>query len=840
MKIFKILLILALGLQVGLFGAEGESGSNQTNQEESPFSKDDLYVKSGSCSWQCREVKDGYVTKISGYDIVSGETQCVVFKQGTEIPLDYNANQTNDACSLSKNMKDNIVDKVIDIKSNGIGTDGRNIKYNYDGKNKNIITLSELFVGIVTLNPDIIDRYSTSKKGELTLSKNKEMYGITHIYSEKSQKLKALDYSVFDLPSIISKGIDVGKNLYDGNVATARLKAMPLSSQTTSAIDGFNKNNMAYFNDLFASNEEVYQHLQVFIFILVGGFFVMTIGASKIQVYLENRGESEGKQPYLHKFYMPLLMVGVFFMPIPEGNGYHSTVMQNMIRYFAQYSTQIADMANAVGAKVYVDKIYKSVGGYSTETLAALTMEDEKQRYTIEQIDKVLIPRCYVRYPDLRNADISNEGGNTKVKNFNVNFDPNQVSGSKNDVYADTCINLIIQRNNALQKKAITESMKTSNKNFESTYKDKLKQIDDYFVIRNRQLGWIDSIVLPTASIYVETIMFKDALDEAGDSYAKMEKELKANQKNIELSNHNGDWKSQERASKKEIKQSLTGMLGGRLVWMMMPGATALKDFILESYGLIQGAINSAILFFSAKTGTFAISAPITLILNIVASLAKVPISYYFTTVLMEWTFNMIPLLAICTACLVAYISYLVSLCKYFYISPFVTAWAMATKRTDKIIDFLLTGIAIFFRPILIVLFTFLALFFYIFIEDFFIFISIEQFSGISIPINKTNILESWIVNQQQHGILSGTYNFVKEIGSISLNAAENFHINFIIGAISGLLKIFGGLASSYIAWKLIVNGPTWALGLIGLDGKQDDAIAQGIENNLARRAFVA
>lgn len=47
-------------------------------------------------------------------------------------------------------------------------------------------------------------------------------------------------------------------------------------------------------------------------------------------------------------------------------------------------------------------------------------------------------------------------------------------------------------------------------------------------------------------------------------------------------------------------------------------------------------------------------------------------------------------------------------------------------------------------------------------------------------------------------------------------------------------------LASSYIAWKLIVTGPTWALGLIGLDGKQDDAIAQGIENNLARRAFVA
>lgn len=61
----------------------------------------------------------------------------------------------------------------------------------------------------------------------------------------------------------------------------------------------------------------------------------------------------------------------------------------------------------------------------------------------------------------------------------------------------------------------------------------------------------------------------------------------------------------------------------------------------------------------------------------------------------------MIPLLAISTATLVAFVSYLVSLCKYFYISPFVTAWAMATKRVDKIIDFLLAGIAIFFKPVL-------------------------------------------------------------------------------------------------------------------------------------------
>ena len=169
----------------------------------------------------------------------------------------------------------------------------------------------------------------------------------------------------------------------------------------------------------------------------------------------------------------------------------------------------------------------------------------------------------------------------------------------------------------------------------------------------------------------------------------------------------------------------------------------------------------------------------------------------------MEWTFAMIPLLAISTACLIAFISYLVSLCKYFYISPFVTAWAMATKRVDKIIEFLLAGIALFFKPTLIVLFIALSLFIHTLIDEMFVYVSLEQFANI-----KTNF---W-----------------------------NFHTNFIVGAISGLLKIFGILATSYISWKLIISGPSWALGLIGLDGKQDDMISQGIESNLARRAFVA
>ena len=254
---------------------------------------------------------------------------------------------------------------------------------------------------------------------------------------------------------------------------------------------------------------------------------------------------------------------------------------------------------------------------------------------------------------------------------------------------------------------------------------------------------------------------------------------------------------------------------------MMFPGATAIKDFIQSSLGSISDIIVNMFGHFvgltvkipinveKLKIGGSALSAVTAtvstvkgMIFNTALQLIWVTLSYWFTTILMKWTFSMIPILVFSVATLVAFISYLVSLYKYFY-SPFVTAWAMATKKTDKIIDFLLVGIAIFFKPTLIILFVYLALFMQTLVQDFFVFVSMEQFAAIE---------SDW----------------------------DNFHTNFITGAIGGLIQIFGMLAASYVAWRLIVSGPGWALSLIGLDGKHDDMVAGGLENNLAKRAFVA
>ena len=112
MKIFKILLILALGLQIGLFGDEGESGSGQTNQEENPFNgaKDDSYVTGGACSWQCRSVGAGYRTQIVGFNYDTGTTLCNVYRLTDSEPLSqFNANKTNEACAFKMDKKQRMI-----------------------------------------------------------------------------------------------------------------------------------------------------------------------------------------------------------------------------------------------------------------------------------------------------------------------------------------------------------------------------------------------------------------------------------------------------------------------------------------------------------------------------------------------------------------------------------------------------------------------------------------------------------------------------------------------------------------------------------------------------------
>jgi hypothetical protein len=131
---------------------------------------------------------------------------------------------------------------------------------------------------------------------------------------------------------------------------------------------------------------------------------------------------------------------------------------------------------------------------------------------------------------------------------------------------------------------------------------------------------------------------------------------------------------------------------------------------------------------------------------------------------------------------------------------PFVVAFSLTTKRVNKIFDFLLTGIAIFFKPILIVLFIFFALFAHGLVQDVFMTLLNEQFATI-IAINTSMVLAS------------------------------------VMGIFFTLLTIIASIGSMFIMWKLILTAPNWTLKMAGLDGNSD-VFVDSLATKLERHSF--
>lgn len=778
----KIIVFLLLSLK--LFA----NTTADTEEMKKVFPLSDSVVENSKCEWKCRKVNDGYATQIIGFDFANGTTFCKVYEiSDLNLDLKFSANQTNATCRTE--VRKGLEAEATSFKSLlNQNKDFLESKITYTEKS-NSLTMSHFLSSLATLNPNIIDREQTKNLGHLTLKDGLEFASLEKISGRGQNKNANGESEELELLEGISN-------------TQAPMSVSGKEYQKTSAVDGFNKNNMAYFSDLFMNMEKVYQHLQILLFVVVGGFYISSIGANKLQVYLENRGESASNQPYLHKFYIPLLMVGTFFMPIPEANGMaHSTMVQNTIRYFTTESTKIADMASAIGGKTYMDKIYKSIGGMNYDGIILLLNQKYEKQYVATQGEKIYNNTCAKRYDRPYSAKTESyfasktDEEKKKIEQQTNRSDFKQISGTEYDISIDACIFLEVEILKAKNDLDRIQTQLNGIKKFNSSdnIKNKINAIDLYFSEREKQLGWINSVLTPSSAMLAEVFTFAD--DQIVNYDVK--ESTKENSKLIQESLTKGY--IEKGSYDDEINDSLLGRVAGGLVWMMLPSASAIKDFVKENLSPIMTAIGASLGSFIPFVGSILGG----FIGSILGSLSSTIASYVLAIQITQWTFEKIPLLVCTTASVIAFVSYLVSLCKYFYISPFVVAFALATKRMSKIVDFLVSGIAIFFKPILIVLFIYLALFVHTLINEFFIFVSVEQFSGIQ---------TSWY----------------------------NFHTNIIIGAIMGFLSIFGTLASSYIMWKLIVSGSSWAMSLVGIDGKQDDVIAQGIEANLAKRAFVA
>lgn len=765
--------------------------SQKQDSYEDIFIANDAVIDTGTCSFQCRKVSANYGTQITSIDISSGRTFCKVFPINNYLgALKYEAGTTNNACV--KEWQDRIsetpaIERQYDVSSTISFVD-----------NDKEITLSRFLSAMVTLDPTVIDREATKVAGNLVMANGITTRGqISGVY-DLIDGNKTWVENIKDIPNIFKRGWETIK---DG-----KTPANPIAGESVKLSDAMTQVNFAYFSNLFESMNEVYVHLQNLLFVVVGMFFLGSIGTKKLQDYFENRGSSGNREPFLHKFYIPLLSFGLFFMPIPEGKNdfeAQATVVQHTIRYFTASANKIADIASAKSAKVYMDKVFNSVGGISNRGEDYYKAEREKNSFILEKGEQLYKETCEMRYPERARIDVAFSNMTEREFEMLERSDPNQLSGQKGDITLLACMKLEKDIAEArLAKNKAVASLEGIEKYQQNDFiSPLLTRVDNFSKEREFELGWFNSSLLPGTAMLLEISTnwgfdsFDDFKIQQNDSLAEI---TDKNKEAIEDAQERGEISLLDGLDKFSVKA--IGWVTGQLIYGILPGYSAFKAAFDSLYDTAEGFIKAIITAFTLKVpalGAFLVGAT-----TLGAAAAKPIIVLMVTAGTMELILEHLPIIILTVATAIAIVSYLVSLTKYYFISPFVVAFAITTKRMDKIVEFLLTGISLFFKPVLIVLFVYLSLFVYVYVKDFFLLLSELQ----------TQVIR------------------IDDIGIIGI---------IVMTSLQGLTKILAYLACAYVMFRMVVGGAEWTMKYIGLDRDNDSTIAQSMSQRLEQRAFM-
>ncbi|STQ88918.1 Uncharacterised protein [Helicobacter pullorum] len=767
--------------------------SQKQDSYEDIFIANDAVIDTGTCSFQCRKVSANYGTQITSIDISSGRTFCKVFPIGNYLgALKYEAGTTNNACV--KEWQDRIsetpaIERQYDVSSTISFVD-----------NDKEITLSRFLSAMVTLDPTVIDREATKVAGNLVMANGITTRGqISGVYDLVGGEKTLIDN--------ITGGLEyVGKGLANIVGFNEKISANPIAGESVKLSDAMTQVNFAYFSNLFESMNEVYVHLQNLLFVVVGMFFLGSIGTKKLQDYFENRGSSGNREPFLHKFYIPLLSFGLFFMPIPEGKNdfeAQATVVQHTIRYFTASANKIADIASAKSAKVYMDKVFNSVGGISNRGEDYYKAEREKNSFILEKGEQLYKETCEMRYPGRARIDVAFSNMTEREFEMLERSDPNQLSGQKGDITLLACMKLEKDIAEArLAKNKAVASLEGIEKYQQNDFiSPLLTRVDNFSKEREFELGWFNSSLLPGTAMLLEISTnwgfdsFDDFKIQQNDSLAEI---TDKNKEAIEDAQERGEISLLDGLDKFSVKA--IGWVTGQLIYGVLPGYSAFKAGFESAYDTAEGFIKAIITAFTLKVpalGAFLLGAE-----TLGAAAAKPIIVLMVTAGTMELILEHLPIIIVTVATAIAIVSYLVSLTKYYFISPFVVAFAITTKRMDKIVEFLLTGISLFFKPVLIVLFVYLSLFVYVYVKDFFLLLAELQ----------TQVIR------------------IDDIGIIGV---------IVMTSLQGLTKILAYLACAYVMFRMVVGGAEWTMKYIGLDRDNDSTIAQSMSQRLEQRAFM-
>jgi hypothetical protein len=656
------------------------------------------------------------------------------------------ANTLNRKCVSQTNIE--LTEEQIASLSSRVNFD-ENITYAVQPRG--YMTLSRFISALLTLDPEVIDFKRTNDQGLLQLKDTYSLMAVEHTVNNNNES---------------------NNRKIEASIA-----------------ENFNKANLGYYSNLFSNMSEIYGYVQNLLFVFVSMFFIGKVGFDKGLRALDKSKESGGDTQWLSKFYVPVLTVGFFFAPIPEEAGMSATMVQKMIRFMVTESTAIADQASAVIVNTYMKRLYSTVGAMNAkgEQDIKKTLLSAQQQIPIYNATLSGNGVCKQQFPHTS----SFVGSSQRAVEYYKTIDSNDVSGnlSLQPVTFEACrvieYRMMVQEEVARTNQIYLDKINSAYNNGDLVAT--ITRVNALFQQQQNQLGWTNVLIIPSASIMVESLSLVRNASLVSGSNLTLGGTLSNFMENENFAKMSGI--INEETGAKGGNQTDIGYMMGNFAYMVLPGSAGMYR-AFEKNPKEAMAISK---FLPNSKGEP--PAPTT-------GLADKKTYLLATSKIYEWMISNIPIVVSVIAGIIAYIGYVVELSKFFYISPFVTAFALTTKKAYKIVDFMVLGLVVFFRPLLIAIFVGFAMFINILIQDIFLYYALNQFAVL-------------------HDMAQGEP-----------------AVEAVISLVSVMLHILGSLGAMYIMWKLILTGPVWTMKLVGVDSAQNDIVSEALSQRMDRAAF--
>jgi hypothetical protein len=602
------------------------------------------------------------------------------------------------------------------------------------------------------------------------VSENKKYNSISSIsYTEQMTITKFLT----SLVTLDDDYVDIGQTANSGFLVLKQPANIGngTTAQDNATINTLNKSNLGFFVSLFYGFQKIYSYVQFFLFIFVGAFFLFVFVSNLISAKMEERKMNN----LLSTITVPLIMVVLCFVPIPKADSINTTPIQEIIKYFVDNSNSLADRVSTTGTDMYMKKVYGSVGAFS--------VQGEKKIYD-RKLDLENAVTSYKRaYNDCKNRynTIREDKRTFQIEDEEVIKELESLAGtgSKDFTFAacKRIENSLIFYERELDEKnlALNSIQRTFNNN---ELQSKLSTINTETNDRANNYGWLFAPLLSSISIVVENLSIISS-----NSLASEIREKNVNLKNDSVTTDDN-----------YVKDTEDGSILGKLAYFILPGA---GDVYTHSSQLLS------------KTG------------RVVSSLENIPVvgflfsfagkamevskelaAFNLTVALYQNILKYLPLIVGLVAGLIAFASYLIDLFKYVYIAPFMVLYAVTTNKRGKIIEFLINGVGLFLKPILIVISIFISLFFYYLFQEVFAEMILKQFLLLK-------------------GLDTDTFGFVNGL-SLSLFAT--------------LLHIITTILVTFLMWKITIEGSKMFLTMAGLN--DTDSISNSLSQRVDKYSF--